>query len=110
MEGFYKHMDALESRPEAGTRGLIALCRMESSGRQGGRALRGCIPTLAPVTGFPPQAEEAGINYFLLHFIFLLIGFKRSPICLVAFIDFLDIHFNRTSQGRRETNFDLLQV
>lgn len=100
----------LECRPEAGTGGLIALCRMENAGRQSGRALRGCVPTPAPVTVFPPQAEEAGINYFLLHFIFLLIGFKRSPICLVAFIDFLNIHFNRTSQGRRETNFDVLQV
>lgn len=100
----------LESRPEASTRGLIALYHMGSIGRQGGRAPRGCVPALAPVTVFPPQAEEAGINYLLFHFIFLLVGFKRSPICLVVFIDFLDIHINRTSQRRRETHFDLLQV
>ena len=75
-----------------------------------GAPSRACVPALAPVTVFPPQAEEAGINYLLFHFIFLLVGFKRSPICLVVFIDFLDIHFNRTSQRRRETHFDLLQV
>lgn len=82
----------------------------KTQGDKVGAPSRGCVPALAPVTVFPPQAEEAGINYLLFHFIFLLIGFKRSPICLVVFIDFLDIHFNRTSQRRRETHFDLLQV
>ena len=39
---------------------------------------------LPPVTVFPAQVEEVGISYFLIHFISLLIGFKRSPICLVS--------------------------
>lgn len=61
----------LESRPEAGSK------------KQVGETSSGCVATLAPVTVFPAQVEEVGISYFLLHFIFLLIGFKRS-ICLVS--------------------------